>query len=237
MNYYLVRQTSDPKVIGVRNGESQADLVRNELTNSFTFDYFEKYIHGDGDKHSYWKIFDTPPKENLDLGLIELKNKAKLTDFISFHPNALANGEFLISRRASELFKRFHLPSYQLIPVTLVKDRQTIDSYEYLFCNCLGYEFVDFPKSVFYDGPIMRRNYIRIENSKDFEFQKDDRLLRAEKVVLKGLANSLDYFSLKVTMTGFYISERLKQAIESTGLTGLNILEMKEPYEPRIEIV
>jgi hypothetical protein len=235
MNYYLVRDTSDPKVIGLRDGTHQALLVRNELIDCFTYDYFDRYSNGD--KESYWKIYDTFPDKNLDFGLVELKSKAKLTDFISFYPNAKANGQFLISKRTSELFKLFNLPLHQLTPVTLIKDGQTIDSYDYLFCQCLGYEFVDFTKSVFYDGPMTRmKNYVAVESSKEFEFHKDNGLLQVEKIVLKGLDSSLDYFSLKVAMTGFYISERLKQAIESNGLTGLNILEIKEPYEPRIEI-
>jgi hypothetical protein len=110
MNYYLVRGTFDPKIVGVKDGAGQARLVRNEFTESYTYDYFQKYVDGGGEP--YWTIYDSFPDRQLNLGLIELRTKAKRTDFISFHPNANANGEFLLSSKAADVLRKANLPKH-----------------------------------------------------------------------------------------------------------------------------
>jgi hypothetical protein len=234
MNYYLVRGTSDPKVIGIKDGTFQARLIRNELTDTFTFDYFQKYT--DGGEGPYWTIFDSFPVKRLDLGLIELRKKAKTTDFISFYPNAKANGEFLLSEKASDLFRKFNLPKHEFVLVTIHYSGQEIDSYEYLFSQCLGYEFIDFKASSFFKGHSLDKKYITVNDSTEWEHLKENELINVENIVHKNIDKELDYFSVKVAVINFYISDRLKKAIEQEGLSGLNILPMSEPFEPRIVV-
>ena len=205
MDYYLVRKTSDPKVIGINDGTCQARLVRNEFTDSYTFDYFQKYTDGSGEP--YWNIFDSFPDKQLNLGLIEMRVKAKITDFISFYPNARANGEFLLSKKACDVINRFKLPKHQLIPVTISQKGQIIESHKYLFCPCLGYEFIDFKASSFFKGLSSSSNkqYITINNNIEWEHHKENELINVDNIVLKNVDKKLDYFSIKVGVINFYI--------------------------------
>jgi hypothetical protein len=236
MNYYLARGTSEPKVIGIKDGTYQARLIRNELTDTFTFDYFQRYI--DGWDKPYWTLFDTFPEQNLNVELVELKGKAKRTDFISFYPNAKGNGEFLLSKRAADIFRTFNLPRHQFFPTTIIHNGEILDSYEYLFCPCLGYEYIDFRASSFFKGlsHSFDKEYVTINNASEWEQYKHDGLLNVDNIVLKGVNKDMDYFSVKVAVINFFISERLKTAIEQEKLKGLNILPIREPYEPRIEL-
>jgi hypothetical protein len=235
MNYYLVRGTSDPKTIGIKDGTFQAGLIRNELTDTFAHDYFQKYT--DGSDEPYWTIFDSFPDRRLDFGLIELRKKAKATDFISFYPNAKANGQFFLSKKACDLFRKFNLPKHEFVPVTIHHSGQEIDSYKYLFSQCLGYEFIDFKASSFFKGHSLDKKYITVNDSTEWEHLKEKELLSVENIVLKNVDRELDYFSVKVAVINFYISDRLKKAIEQEGLSGLNILPMREPFEPRIKVM
>lgn len=235
MDYYLVRGTSDPKIIGIKDGINQARLVRNEFTDSYTYDYFQKYT--DGGDEPYWTIYDSFPDRQLNLGLVELRKKAKRTDFVSFYPNANANGEFLFSKRAADIFRKANLPEHQFVPVTMSQDGQIIESYEYFFCKCLGYEFVDFKASSFFKGlgHSSNKEYIKINDGNEWERLKDTEIINVDNIVLKNVDRNLDYFSIKVAVINFFISDRLKKTIEAENLTGLNILPIREPYEPRIE--
>jgi hypothetical protein len=232
MNYYLVRRASDPKITGIKDGGFPARLVKNEFADSYTYDYFQKYT--DGSDLPYWEIFDSFPDKALNMSLVDLKRNAKATDFIFFYPNAKANGEYLLSKRAADIIRKFNLPKHEFIPATVSQGGHIIDSYEYLFSSCLGYEFIDFTASSFFKGPSMDKKYVAINNSSEWEYCKDHHIIQVDNIVLKNVNKELDYFSVKVAVTDFYISERLKNAIEKEKLTGLNILPMKEPYEPRI---
>jgi hypothetical protein len=116
------------------------------------------------------------------------------------------------------------------------QDGQIIETPEYFFCPCLGYEFVDFKASSFFKGHPLNKKYFRVNDSSEWENFKDTEIISVDNIVLKNVDTDLDYFSVKVAVINFYISERLKNAMEREKLTGSNILPLKEPYEPRIEL-
>lgn len=236
MEYFLCRGTSESKVVGIKDGTYQARLVGSELADPFTFEYFQRYV--DGWDKPYWTLFDSFPERDLNLELVELKDKAKPTDFISFYPNAKGNGAFLLSKRACDIFRKFNLPNHKFFPTTIIHNEKRIHSYEYFFCPCLGYDYIDFNNSSFFKGMShdFDKEYVTINSGLEWEKYKHNGLFNVDNIILKGVDKQLDYFSVKVAVTDFFISERLKTVIEKEKLTGLKILPNKEPFEPRIEL-
>ncbi|MCD2425922.1 hypothetical protein LQ567_24275 [Niabella pedocola] len=222
MKYYLLRTVSDPEIVGVTDGGGQVELDANNPVTKKLKDFF--YFK------DYWNEKRTVPDFEVSNCTATILPKAKLTDFLNFSP-ALMTCPFMISKRLADVFARFKIQRYNTYPVTLYKRERLISDKYFLFCcPLLGYEVIDFPKSVFYTKKSLfakERNYIRYKDEKDYS---ENYIVSAkiETLVLNSnFDSSLDYF--KTRIGEIYISEGLKDAIEILGFTGANIFDDKEP--------
>lgn len=222
MKYYLLRKTSDPEIKGVRTGLAQVELDKRNPVTAKLEDFFSG-LH-------YWDKGKTVPDFDVRNCNALLYKGAKLTDFLDFAPN-LITCPFMISERVLNVFSKFHIQEYYSYPVTLYnKNNQLLDKYYLFCCPLLGYDVINFSKSVFYTSRSefdKERKYISYKNAEEFmsEYVVG---FKMEKLVLNNkFDSSLDLF--KTRLGEMYISEPLKEAIEILGFTGINMFDDKEP--------
>jgi len=136
----------------------------------------------------------------------------------------------MISERLAAVFAKFKI-QYYTFPVIIYKDGKPIpDKYFIFCCPLLGYEVIDFPKSVFYTKKSLfakEKNYIHYKDEKDYSGNYIVGIKKGKLVLNSNFDSSLDYFDLRLGES--YISEGLKDAIELLGFTGVNTFDDKEP--------
>jgi len=153
-------------------------------------------------------------------GLI-LDSKGKLTDFVD--SCAFVNAGYLLSDKAIDVITKFSLMEYRIVPLSLKRKGKQIEGYNWITFrdSTLGvfsdYLFIDYVKSTeTIDFEYDANNYEGWENSTRWFARARNR-------------NSLDvYFYdgyLYDIMNGCF-SQRLKNAIQTEGLTGLNFEEL-----------
>lgn len=218
MKYYLFRLSSDPKVIGVKEG-SQVWLDESDPQTKKVLDFRRENLN----------IFRVP---DFDIHIsAKLEKNAKLTDFLDFGPY-IRFAEFMISERLAEIFGKLNIQEYKLFPVTLYNKSEKLEDKYYLFsCKPLEYDVINFKDSVFYKGSeILKGEYYRFQTEEEFIAgdKKAFGSMMPEKLVMNSKFDStLDFIRLKIGTT--HISEALKDAIEILGITGANIQEGKDP--------
>ena len=117
MYYYLLRQPIDKKIIGVNDGGAQAEIIESKWHNKKELRrYTDEYILG-----VYTTLeklergeFVAPPA----FGYIKVRNKAIITDFLSFS-EGYPGGRFLISNKVKDILDEFNVNCriYENIPL------------------------------------------------------------------------------------------------------------------------
>lgn len=218
MKYYLLRTVSDPKIKGVKTGLGQVELDKNNPITEKLLNFFSGL--------TYWEKGKTVPDFEVKNCTAFVYKGAKLTDFLDFSPD-LMTCPFMLSERVVEVFDKFNIQPYYTYPVTLYKKDKGLDEKYYLFCcPLLGYEVIDFSKSIFYTSNSLfdkDRTYVHYEKFEDFT-KNYNVGIKLEKLVFNSNFNaSLDFF--KARIGGIHISLALKEAIEIIGFTGISIFE------------
>ncbi len=231
--YFLIRRPSDPKVTGIRDGSAQARILRDKFVNKSNFDLYLHYYES-GDAASYWQHRLRIPEFSFELEYIQLRDKAFVTDFMSFFPNLFTGGLFLLSRKAFNVVNQFKLGEHRFFDAHVYAGEKKPDYY-FLCSAALPYEVICFDNTVFFKGSVtLGKEFFQLKSGEEFERLKETELFGAEKLCFrKSFDSSLDYFTSIVAIPGIFISEALKDAITMEELTGLNILD---PREPTIEL-
>jgi hypothetical protein len=77
--FYKLRRPSEAKIIGVRDGLSQAELIRDGFTNKDNYDNIMDFIQTDN-----FRNFGKFPPFEINLEYVKMLEGVKLTDFVSF---------------------------------------------------------------------------------------------------------------------------------------------------------
>jgi hypothetical protein len=226
MKYYHISTSSDPKIIGVNNGIYQCDLEKDKFAKIHDYLEMESFFSG----LTYWERDNhTPPKE-FNFEYFRLLKKAKQTDILSFCPHMMGC-DFILSRRVMDTFHNLSLNNSYFIPTSVYTyDRKRVEQYLHMmYTTYLGFESIDFDKSIFYSGIETRgKNYVEL---KDFsawkEYWREDPnrpLLWTEKVALKSAYAKYDY--LKTRLGGPFVSERLLERWTKENISGFMLMPM-----------
>lgn len=234
MKYYTARRSSDPSIVGIKNGASQAQIYRDGFGDKGMYDRYIDYFFTD-DQDLFWERIGQFPDFEIDIEHLKLEKGARLTDFLSYYPEIRGGGNFIISERAVEILKKFNLPNYKLYSVTIFSNdtSEIIKNYKLLHCLPLPYDVIDFSKTTFFKGNRIRgKSLFNLSSYHVFEERKNEDVFQIENLFLnENFDRKLDYFISRVSIPDVFISERLRDAIRIEGLTGL---EITEPYEPSL---
>ena len=219
--FFIIRPASDYKITGLRDDSVQGEVLKKKFKTKEHYDNFYNFFFENPD------FIGKFPDFNINLEYIKINDKARILDFMTFSP-LVSCGKFLISDKVQDLIKNFNLPPYKLYPVKLFHKKTVFENYKLFYCPFLDFDKIDFQKSIFHEGlPMFNRGYIDVNNKE--EYLNHTGLKSVEKIVLNSNCNK-DYDLIRVRIAAFYfISERLKEMIELANLTGLNIIEAKNP--------
>ncbi len=174
---------------------------------------------------------------------MKLQRKARWTDVLSSN---LWRGGHLFNERALAVFKQADLGNFREYPVVIRGKMLSARSLTYLhFQNTVEPTAVDFERSEFYLADILGIPTGPVAVNSFDEWEEKTRQARAGQLegceefsgieykrlyFQPGQTPSVDYFRLARLGITVYISTRLKDAILSSGLTGLEIKPNKRLF-------
>jgi len=163
--------------------------------------------------------------------IFELHKKAKLTNCLS--QGAIASGGFLVDKKIIDLFENFKLIKHKYYSVEILgKKGEIINDYKWLQIEENLVEEINYEKSVFYetDG-VSIIGERKIDSFNWYKEKKDEKGwkfgMRAKSIVMQegSKLSKIDLFRLLPFVHEIIISEKLKNAIERSGITGFDIEE------------
>ncbi|MGN6490674.1 MAG: hypothetical protein ACTHLE_01660 [Agriterribacter sp.] len=229
MKYYLIRQPSDKKIIGVADGGVQAEIIESKWKDKKELKrYTNEYILG---------IYQTleriekgeqvePPKFEY----IKLRSKAKVTDFITFS-EAYARGGYLISRKVQKILADFNVNCRLYHDIPLYQSDHKIDGYANLHLLPLkAKDVVHFDKTIFFNGLRLADKTLRHAKSYNeyLDLLNEGRMVNIELLSLDDKIGDLDILTFDIT-SKIYISSRMRAAFEASDITGVDYFEPEEP--------
>lgn len=177
---------------------------------------------------------------------LQLMNKAIPSTIISSPVN---NSNFLVTKNYFiEFLRNYKLGKIQYWNLLVHHKKHILNDYSlfYMF-NKNQDDFINFKDSKFLVGSgddyFTRKNYnlVKINNYNDYikmkEMLKDEGLIIISDELILYLSNlDLDMFRLNVHTGGYFVSERLKDAIEQNRFTGMRFQEIEE-FNSNIKVI
>jgi len=219
MRFYKLTLSTDEKIIG-RYPQS------TEMVTTGDFGFNKNFNLG----------YEGPIKKLNILPETKLEDKAVLTDIVD--SCYLISPYFLIvNPNLITLFIKFNLPDYEVFD-SPVHHKGDINKYQLFHIEYPSNdEVIDFSKSKFYIGERGQapsnairkvdnfKHYKKVQQHVKIEFSGKN--LLCKELTLDFSKNSFDLFRLTVVPAlGYFISERLKDAIEGKGFTGFDFKEI-----------
>lgn len=215
MKYFVMEESLDKKIVGSDFPQAYRFIKGyNEDASNALF--------------SLYKYKDTFPDYVPNLDGVMLAGYAKLTDFVS---NGFSGSLCILSPKAKAILEQYNLCPHQFYSLGLYKKKV---KYDYFLLKLVSNysDFVDYEKTSFreYDITSGYKSDSFFVKSKE-EFWERREKIKAEKgiswgiwgdklVMNKDFNCELDFFVISILDANTYVSERLKNAIESAGLTG-----------------
>ena len=174
--------------------------------------------------HSY-------PKSNPILKF-KLESRAKFSDLIT--PSSITATGLLISQKVKSILDKHNLPDHRYFKATINSSKGTqVETYYWLHIfNPSSLDWIDYNNSVFfYTKYGFREGSIQFNSFKESRIKKEQLVgkmgtIEIEKIILNSnFDKTLDLFNFEYFDHEIHISNRLKKALESENITGL---EMKE---------
>ena len=223
MEYYIFRCSRNEKVTG---GIPQCERMS------------KGYYYGE---NSVWKVLFEKLDFIPDLDAFLLTKRAKVTDLIYAAPvGTEIRGNMLVSKKLFDIFSNYKLPQYQFFDA---KVRKIALVYDYILMHFWENQnnFVDFQKSEFFLGSkhgskisdlefkdygayLSAREDMNVANKK--AEIKDRKTIRLSKLVIDKEKVNLDFFRICNIGRYYVVNERLKNALEESGCTGFDLIDI-----------
>lgn len=204
MNYYILKEATDSKIIGPTFPQCQEFLkeYNNNYENNNSFFYFA---------HFKGLEIDFLP----DSTSFFLKEKVKLTDLMSCYLGP--GNDKLVSNSLYHIITHFNSSPLQVFDCILNKKNERFSNYNWLHFIYDLEKLVDFRQSVFHHpDSILKKRSKDIRNYNDYmEFDREldtFGLLSAKKTVVN--CSPLDFFTVGHLNQKCYVSENLKNDLK-----------------------
>jgi hypothetical protein len=210
MQFYILRVSAEPSVLGVRDGVTQAKLDKSGFRDATEFARVMKILGS----AEYWNHTKDIDKLEFDLQCVKLLSKAKLTDFLLFSPH-LMMCPFLISNVVRDFLADFKMHGVKLWKANVVS-KAAEHAYSLIHITRLPDSVIDFSVSTFSvsNSTTGRTSQaFRDEEEKQAFEQKNDSVEFESIYFNESFDSSLDFF--KLSNANIVVSDRLKVAMEA----------------------
>ncbi|PLK45786.1 imm11 family protein [Emticicia sp. TH156] len=223
MIYYILKNNTEPKIVGVNDGAGQAHiqvgdfLERNVWYKSI---FHETKLAG----KDWWKPWANITQYAQPLYGVFMENKSKHTDYIGF----LYRG-FVVNNKLRDILESVNLPkNHRFLETTFLQKGKIVDGYWWFVYDMdTGEQTVDFAKSE-YDLRYHKRKLgedfsINIRTYQDYmnAFYETGSAIGVSKLVFnQNFDQELDIFGMQFLGSNNYISDRLLKKMETAKITG-----------------
>ena len=162
-----------------------------------------------------------PVRQDIVFPRFKLAKLAKANDWVG-DGGGVGRKYWMISTRLYDLIQTFSIDEYQYFPAPVHTLNGVVDYHLIYFLWPRGDDFINWERSVFRRTlPSGNNQSEQFANTKERQFAKDEHELQIVDLVLNTEKITVDIFHFKGFETGFYVSERLKNAMEADGMTGI----------------
>ena len=216
--FYNIVPSHDEKVTGIDDAQSSSAIYPVNIWDPI-------YINQWG---------NTLIPDFVVLPIPKIKAKANLTDLMSVFFTG-SGGRLTISNRLKEILEKNSHGNIQFIPITIYYKKKYLS--DYWLTNILSFDnekVINYSQSLIFECHFTTEiKMITIKDYKDFK-QNEIKLewpnnLFIEKVVFKSKVEQ-DFCTVERVSggAGYFVSEKLKQEIESAGCTGIKFLPIEQ---------
>lgn len=215
MKYFIARDSLDERIVG------------KDFPQAYKF-IKEYNPNAPNALFSLYKYRESFPDYIPGLDGIMLSGSAKLTDIVS---NGFSGDLFILSDKVKQIIEQYNLCPHRFYPLGLYR-RKVKYNYFLLYIVSNYIDSVECAKTSFVEYNIASGKFFGdvCIKSKEELFQKRDEMKKergisqtiwGNRIVMNDLFDkTLDFFVISRIDANLYISERLKNNIESAGLTG-----------------
>lgn len=220
--YYSLINVSSPKIIGVNNGVMQIEICDSVFLSNY-YKALAVYFEDKDSRHIF-----ASHKEYISS--VNIVKNAKMTDFLTFGPNLYCHN-FIVSSKVMRVLKAHNVKLESVTPIKLESNKKNLNDYCLISMYPFDLDIIDFEKSVLYDKSLLfpERKRMHITSEAEYwNFQETYGWFGVDKIVLnKSFDQSIDMFFTRTT--GFFVSQRLKDAFDRENVTGINISDKRRP--------
>ena len=170
----------------------------------------------------------------------QLIYKAKPTSLLSFI--AVSGVAMAINDDFYDVLQNFTIQSYESVRTKVWQNDIALNNYRiFKIFDSIFEDYIDFSQSIFhtkeqmkvYTEEVVDKN-LRFKNKEEYshfknEMSKSKIYIFSNKLVLKRTEICCDLFRFKSRMlTGYFVSEKLKIAMEQEGLTGISFKDIEK---------
>jgi hypothetical protein len=214
--YYNITPSYDEKVTGIDDVQSSTAIYPVNIWDPI---YINQWGH-------------TLIPDYVVLPIPKIKTKAKLTDLMSVHFTG-SSYRLTISSRLKEILEKNGHGNIQFIPITIYYKKKYLS--DYWLTNILSFDnenVVNYKHSLIFERN-GENKIITINNFEDFRKKQNELIwpnnLFVEKLVLNKIIDEKACTIERVRGgAGYFVSEKLKQEIESAGFTGIEFLPIEQ---------
>ena len=219
MKYYQISRTADAKIIGIKTGTSQVELMVNNIEKNQNYIDFEN--HFSGYNKEFWNNQEIVLNLNPPLIKGKLRKGAKITDLMEYGPyyHFLYN---IYSEKYITIIKHFKIGDYKIFDFEI---NNVTEKYFLLFIKALTYHDVNFNSSTIITGKKILNNlkYHEIKSRDEYiEFKLKNPLAKFEKIAISKEFYGKDIIAIQGAPDYFY-SEKLIDFLLDCGITGLEV--------------
>jgi hypothetical protein len=214
--YYNITPSYDEKVTGIDDVQSSTAIYPVNIWDPI---YINQWGH-------------TLIPDYVVLPIPKIKTKAKLTDLMSVYFTG-SSYRLTISSRLKEILEKNGHGNIQFIPITIYYKKKYLS--DYWLTNILSFDNengVNYKHSLIFERN-GENKIITINNFEDFRKKQNELIwpnnLFVEKLVLNKIIDEKACTIERVRGgAGYFVSEKLKQEIESAGFTGIEFLPIEQ---------
>jgi hypothetical protein len=219
MKYYQISRSAEPKVIGIKTGASQVELVENDIENNQAYIDFKN--HFSGYNQEFWYTQDKVFVLNPPLIKGRMRKNAKVTDIMQYGQVYRYLFE-MYSEKYINIVKSFNIGNYRTFDFEI---ENVPERYYLMFIETIILEKIDFDKSIVTTGYKVTNNlkYHTVNNLIEYkEFRQENVISSFEKLAISKGYFGKDIINVQGIVHPFY-SEKLIDFLLDCGITGLQV--------------
>lgn len=227
MTYFIIKNNSEPKIVGVTDGAGQFHIRGNDFLKRNQ--WYSLIFDGDRGKEG-WKMWAEITKYAQPLHGVFMEKKAKHTDYM--RTGNFMRG-FIVSNKLREVLGSCHLPKHhKFLEASFVQKEKIVDGYWWFVYDMeTGEHTVDFAKSKYdlrYHKQKLGEDFaVNIKTYQDYldVFYETGSALRVSELVFnKRFDQELDIFGMQFLSMKNYVSDVLLKKMEEAKITGYEAL-------------